>query len=113
MPVAGQQVMTAGLRLCNEEVQQDCGASTELALCFDAAAMGLDQVLDDCQAEAGAPFMAGPARVDSIESLEDPRQVIGGDAGAGVADSHDRVVSNALRGDADAAAPRRAAQALV
>ena len=43
-------------------------------------------MLDDREAEAGAPLLARPPLVDPVEALEDPRQRVGGDADAGVRD---------------------------
>ena len=48
------------------------------------AAHGLDHVLDDRQTEAGPTELARATRVDAVEALEDARQVLGGDARAGV-----------------------------
>ena len=60
--------------------------------------MSLDEVFDDGQAEPGAAFLARPTGVHAVEALEDAGQVIRPNAGAGVTDSHDNVVSGSLRG---------------
>ena len=55
----------------------------------DAAAVQLDQVLDDGEAEAGAAgiaLAAGARLVDAVEALEDARQVGVGNAAALVGD---------------------------
>ena len=50
-----------------------------------AAAVGLDDVLDDRQAEAGAAELARARLVDAVEALGQARQVLGRHADAGVA----------------------------
>ena len=50
----------------------------------DVAVVGLDDVLDDGQAQAGAAQLAAAGPVDAVESLEDPRQVLAGDAAAAI-----------------------------
>ena len=55
----------------------------------------------------GPTELARSARVDAIEALEDPRQVLGGDAGAGVGD-HEPDARVVGRGAHDDARPRRA-----
>ena len=46
--------------------------------------MGLHNVLDDGEAEAGAAGFARARLVDAVEALEDALQVLGGNAGAEV-----------------------------
>ena len=46
----------------------------------DAAAVQLDQVLDDRQPEAGAAGIAGARLVHAVEPLEDARQILVGNA---------------------------------
>ena len=53
---------------------------------IDAALMGLDDVLDDGQAEAGAAELAAAGAIDAVEALEEARQVLRGDAAAAIAD---------------------------
>ena len=48
--------------------------------------MPLDDVLDDGEAEAGAADRAAAPRIDAVESLGQPRDVLGRDAVAFVAD---------------------------
>ena len=57
----------------------DRGAAAALALGVHPAAVRLDQVLHDREAEAGAALLAGARRVGPVEPLEDARQVIAGD----------------------------------
>ncbi len=52
----------------------------------DLAADRLDQVLDDREAQPGAPEFPAPRLVDPVEPLEDARQVVTGDADPGVGD---------------------------
>ena len=60
----------------------DRGALAPLALGGDPAAMRLHQVLHDGESQAGASFVARPRAIRPVEPLEDPRQVLAGDAGA-------------------------------
>jgi len=46
--------------------------------------VALQHVLDDGQAQTGAAGVARAAAVDAVEALGQARQVLGGDAGAGV-----------------------------
>ena len=52
----------------------------------DAAAMQLDQVLDNRQSQAGAARIAGARLVDAIEALENPRQILFGNSGPAIGD---------------------------
>ena len=59
--------------------------SPERALGLDRAAVQLDQLLHQGQADA-APFVrAAPCVLDPVEPLEQPGQLLGRDARAGVA----------------------------
>jgi hypothetical protein len=51
----------------------------------------LDDALRDGQAEAAATLLARAGAVGAVESLEDVRQVLRGDANAGIADRYDRL----------------------
>ena len=62
------------------------GAVADLAGGLDAALHGLDQVLDDRQAQAGAAQLARTRLVHAVEALEDARQVGLRDADAVVGD---------------------------
>ena len=64
-------------------------------------AVRLDDGLHQAQAEAEAAF--GAARVAAEQALEDPRQLVEPDPGAGVADRHARPVLVAADLDVDAA----------
>ena len=66
-----------------EREMEGC-ALAQLALCPDAAAVGLDDVFDDGKTEAGAAGFARTRLVDAVEALEDALEVVGGDAGAEV-----------------------------
>ena len=79
----------------------ELGAVAEFALGPDAAAVGLDDVLDDGEAEAGAAGFTGAGLVHTVESLEDAVEVLGGDAGAEVLDSELDGIFSELRADAD------------
>src|SRR5207253_10665097 len=64
------------------------------------AAVGLDDAVDDGEAEAGAPLLGGEERV------EDALQVVGADALARVGDLEQRLVVVAREPHVDAAAGR-------
>ena len=63
--------------------------------------MQSDDVLDYGQAEAGATELARAALVHDVETLEQPGQVLGRDARAGVADLDDRFATVAAEGEFD------------
>src|SRR5436853_3023907 len=67
-------------------------AAADAALDVHLAAVGLGHVLDDGEAEAGAPLVAGPALVDAVEALEETGDRLGGDADPCVAHLDDRLV---------------------
>ena len=48
--------------------------------------MAVEDVLDDGQPQPGAALLAARLDIDAVEALGEPRQVLGGDAGAEVAD---------------------------
>src|SRR5579875_2543670 len=60
-------------------------ALAELAVDVERAAVMGDDVLDDGKAEAGAAELAGAGRVDPVEPLGEPGQVLARDAVAMVA----------------------------
>src|SRR6266851_4932743 len=72
------------------------GAAADLALHRDLAAVSGDEIPGDGQAQPGAvrPFAF-------VEAVEDPRQLVGGDAGTGVTHPDDDAAGSALRGDGD------------
>ncbi len=72
----------------------------------DAAAVGLDDVFDDGEAESGASLFAGAGFVDAEEAFEDALAGVFGDAGSVVGDVDDDgvVVVGAVGVDADVAA---------
>src|SRR5207244_1053507 len=68
------------------EADDEDGADPGGALHLDAAAVGLDRVAGDRQAQAGALSVAAARAVGLVEALEDPAELLGGDAAAGVGD---------------------------
>src|SRR5262245_18535758 len=68
------------------EEDADRGALAEGARDGEGAAVGLDDVLDDGEAEAGAAELARACLVDAEEALRETRQVLGGNADAAVLD---------------------------
>ena len=55
--------------------EADCRSLTELALDMELAAMGVDQVLDDAQPQAGSTPFPGAGPIDPIEALGDPGEI--------------------------------------
>ena len=66
------------------EVDGDAGAFSGLALDLQIAAVGLGDVLDDGEAEAGAAELPGTRLVHAVEPLGEPGQVLFRDAAARV-----------------------------
>ena len=72
-------------------------ALAELALDRDRAAVQPDQLLHQRQADAGALVGAAARALDAVEALEQLRQLVGRDAGAGVAAPSARRAPSASR----------------
>ena len=69
-------VKTGEENLCGDgQGEADCRSLTEFALDAKLAAMGVDQVLDDAQAQAGSTELPGSGPIDPIEALGDPREI--------------------------------------
>ena len=62
------------------------GALAGLAFEADGAAVGLDEGLDDGQAEAGAAGVAGAGAIGPPKALEDALLIVDRDAGSVVGD---------------------------
>ncbi len=77
------------------------GPAAGLALDVESAFVGLGDGVADRQAQAGGAGLAGAGRVDSIEPLEDARQVFGRDPDAGVLDEQLGLALVVLQADAD------------
>src|SRR5687767_2646146 len=67
------------------EVAGEGAATAFHALDLEPPAMAVQRVLDDRQAEPGAARLARAARIHSIEALGEPRQMLRGDSGTGIA----------------------------
>ena len=80
------------------QVDRERAADAERAFDGHAAAMRLHDVLDDRQAQAGAAELAAAGPIDAVEPLEDPREVLGGDAAAAIGDGDQHFVGR-RRGD--------------
>ena len=63
----------------------ECRSLSLHALDREPAAVAVEDVLDQRQAEPGAALCAALGDVDAVEALGQPRQVLGGDAGTSVA----------------------------
>src|SRR5258708_37402109 len=81
-PRRGGKSILAGRRQRHREGRALAGR----ALDVEAAAVAVDHVLDDGEAEAGAAQLARARGVDAVEALGEPRQMVGGNAVALVAD---------------------------
>ncbi len=64
------------------------------ALHRDGAAVRLDDVLHNGQAQAAAPFVARPALAHALEAFEQARQMLCRDADAVVAHLHQHTVTD-------------------
>src|SRR5260370_20334558 len=119
MPVRSQWFVTPALRLCNDgEVEKEGSAASQLTFRFDAAAVRLDEVLHDGKAQSRAALLPRAARVNAIEPLENARQMVGGDAAAGVGDTDEDTATifpgeGALGNDANAALRLGVAQRVI
>ena len=69
---------------CPRKYCYRCAAS-ELALGTNAPAVRFDQMAHDCKSKSGTAGIPGARPVDSVEALEDARQMLGRDADACVA----------------------------
>jgi hypothetical protein len=77
----------ARTRRVGRQHQAEAGALAGLrSRTIDLAAVALHHVLDDRQPQAGAAGLARAAAVHAVEALGQTRQVLAGDADAGVAD---------------------------
>src|SRR5215831_9370459 len=99
--------------LCEGEGEGEDGAAVIFALDRDLAAVGLDDMLDDGEAQARAAGLARAGLVHAVETFEDARQVLGHDADAGVGRVDGYAVLPALRRDVDAPAARRVLDGVV
>ena len=85
VPVGGMMTMPPFAER-DEDSRRHFAALAELALHLETAAHALDDLSSDGQAEAGALGVCCPL-ADLLEGLEDPAQMLGGDARAGVLDA--------------------------
>ena len=76
----------------------------------DCPAVPLDDRLDDGEAEAAAFGAGGARRVHLVEAIEDVRQMLGWDAGAGIADRKNEFGAHEPRLQRDAAAGAHVAE---
>ena len=75
----------------------------QAAVNLDLASLQFDQVAHQCQSDAGAFMRARLRTFDAMESLEHQRQLIAGDADAGVADGQADMVAMAPEPNPDLA----------
>src|SRR5262245_16573691 len=62
-------------------------AFAQFAGYFDRSAVGLDDGLGDCEAEAATPVCTGTGFIDAIKALENMREIVRGNASPRI--SHD------------------------
>src|SRR5438876_7928627 len=70
----------------DRQMNREDGAFSERAVDLEQAPMMIDDMLHDGEAEAGAAKLARAGGVDPVEALREPRDVLGKDALAVVAD---------------------------
>src|SRR5690349_15499134 len=70
------------------ELQADTGPLTRSTGDLHVAAVRIDDLLDDREAQASS-VLAGPAETAVVEALEHPRQLVVGDALAAIVDLDD------------------------
>src|SRR5690606_38151851 len=85
------------------QLEPEAGAAPERALYVDRLAVGLEDLLDDAEAQPRATAFARPIRVYAVEALEDAVEVFLGDAFAGVHDLHAHLVDAAAQAQAHGA----------
>src|ERR1700674_2711458 len=78
-------------RLCERQADGEIGARPGRAFDRQAAAVAIETVLHQRQTEAGAALGAALADIDPVEPLGQARQVLRRDAGAIIANRHDRL----------------------
>ena len=66
----------------------EAAARAEDAFGLDCAAVGLDEPAGDGQTQSGSAGAAGAGRVNSVEPVEQARQIFGRYARAGVSHGH-------------------------
>src|SRR6185369_9069904 len=88
--------------------EAEAAAARELALDFDASAMQREDALCDREAETAAAGTRARGTAAPV-TVEDMRQLVGGDAGAGVANAHAHAVVLAIDRDPHRPAGRRVA----
>src|SRR5687767_9527237 len=93
--------------------EKESAALAEFALYPDFAAVGLDDVFDDGEAEAGAALVAGAGAIDAVETFEDAALRFGRNAGAVVGDGDGCTLRIGFGGDSDGAAGRAVFDAVV
>src|ERR1700704_2336489 len=78
---------TSSLPRRHRELHRDPSPAGLLALDGDLPTLGVDQPLDDAEAQAAATLLACAGLLAAVEALEEVGQVGGGDARAGVEDA--------------------------
>src|SRR5690606_8517454 len=89
------------------ETARECAAFTLATLDRERRAVPLQRVLDDREAEPRAARRARTAGIDSIEALGDPRDLILGDADAGILHRELRPLAARTPRDVDPSGRRR------
>src|SRR5271165_5037273 len=66
--------------LSQRQGEQEHRSVIEFALGADSSAVGQNDMLGNCQTQTGAARLPGPGLVHAVETLEQPRQVLGRNA---------------------------------
>src|SRR5437588_10179096 len=91
------------------EVRVKAAADTRRTFDVELRLVPRQRVLDDGEAEPGAPGLARAAAIDAVEALGEARNVLGGDADAAVLDAERGTVRPVVPGDGELAAGGRVA----
>src|SRR6185369_14086307 len=94
--------VVAKLRGRGRQREEECGAGAEFTFGSDSAAVGLDNVLHDCEAKTGTPSFSRTCLVDPIEALEDAVKMFRSDTGAKVLHEELDLVRHGARANTNA-----------
>src|SRR4051794_16666164 len=81
------------------EMAGEGAAASFDALDLEVPAMAVQRVFHDGEAESRSARLARTARIDPVEALGEPRDVLGGNAGAGIA--HGKMCARVVNPPAD------------
>ena len=105
-PAARSVWLTAGSCVMRQRERESAAAVLPFALGAHHAAVQLDEPSNDRQPQARAAVASLQRRLDLVERIPDPRQLVLGDAHAAVLDRHPHLVALPAAVDAHEAAGR-------